>query len=91
MPSSDTEDDFLKSLEAHGPNDNHPFGSLHSPSRENSPSGGTPPPENGKEDQLWHGPPALDKHVVDPGLTVGATVISGVRRDGPTRQTVQVA
>jgi hypothetical protein len=81
MPSSDTEEDFLKSLEAHGPNDDHPFSSLHSPSRENSPSGGTPPPENGEEDQLWHGPPALDERVVDPGLTVGATATTAASQE----------
>ena len=74
MPSSDTEEDFLKSLKAHGPNDDHPFSSLGSPSRESSPSGGTPPPKNGEENQHWHGPPELDEHVVDPGLTIGATV-----------------
>ena len=80
MPSSDTEEDFLKSLEARGPNDNHPFGS-HSPSRENSPSGGTPPPENDEEDQPWHGPPALDERVVDPGLTVGATATTATSQE----------
>jgi hypothetical protein len=74
MPSSDAEDDFLKSLEAHGPNDDHPFGSLGSSSRKSLPSGGTPPPENGKENQHWHGPPELDECIVDPGLTIGATV-----------------
>ncbi|KIM79397.1 hypothetical protein PILCRDRAFT_10518 [Piloderma croceum F 1598] len=46
----------------------------------NSPSGGTPP-ENGKEDQLWHGPPALDEHVVDPGLTVGATATTAASQE----------
>jgi hypothetical protein len=68
MSFSDTEDDFLKSLEAHGPNDAHPFGLSGSPSRESSPIGGTPPPEDNEDGSQHRVPLGLDEHAVDPAL-----------------------
>ena len=67
MSNSDSEEDFLNSLQARGPNDDHPFGS---PSRQGSPSGGISPPPDLEEDSQLCVPPPLDAHpAVDPSLT----------------------
>jgi len=75
MASSDSEDDFLKSLTIRGPNDDEPFGSL-SPSRATSPSGGiTPPPLGEDEEDNQHGVPPTQ--AIDPALAISAATTAG--------------
>jgi hypothetical protein len=75
MASSDSEDDFLKSLTVRGPNDDEPFGSL-SPSRATSPSGGiTPPPLGEDEEDNQHGVPPTQ--AIDPTLAISAATTAG--------------
>jgi hypothetical protein len=68
MPTSEGEDDFLKSVSLHGPNDNHPVSSS---SYKSSPSGGIiSHSSNYEEDSQHNFMPTLDGHPsVDPALT----------------------
>jgi hypothetical protein len=72
MSTSESEDDFLKSLSSHGLNDNHPFSY---PSHKSSPSGGIiSHPSDHEEDSQHNFMPTLDgRPSVDPTLTIAAT------------------